>query len=117
MIVADQMIVADHQSERARVVSNRAVHQNRLVGLDQAAQRRAEKLTRSASDFAPTFGRHASDWSRRHEARFQAELAAIVGEQRADRASLEKKIARRTEALRTLILIDAREKRVDSSRT
>ena len=105
------MTMPDKTSERARLLANRAVHQNRLNGLDQAARRRAEKLTRAAPDLPSSFGRHASDWSRRHEARCQAELSKIAGDQRADRATLKRKIARQTEALRRLVLKEARSTR------
>jgi hypothetical protein len=103
--------VVDRSGQRAGLLRNRAVHEARLQGLDAAARRKAEKLARSASDLVPSFGRHASDWSRRHEARFQAELAVIIGEQRGDRQSLERKIERRSEALRRIILTEARTQR------
>ena len=97
-----------NDTERRRLIAKRDTLAARLHKLDQSAAAEAEAFARNADGLPPSFGRHASDWSRRHERQYQARLADIRAAQRNDRGAIAKKIERQNAALRAQLLRDAR---------
>ena len=96
---------------KSNLLRKRELLKARLASLDLAARQAAEGRTRGSDELPLTHGRHATDWTRRHERAFQRHLAEIVGSQRNDRGALLAKIERQTTALRENLLRTARKAR------
>ena len=102
---------SDANPAKSNLLRKRDLLRARLTSLDLAARQAAEGRTRGSDELPLTHGRHATDWTRRHERAFQRHLAEIVGSQRNDRGALLAKIERQTTALRENLLRKARKAR------
>ena len=102
---------SDANPVKNNLLRKRDLLRARLASLDLAARQAAERRTCGSDGLPPAHGRHATDWTRRHERAFQRNLAEIVGSQRIDRGALLAKIERQTTALREDLLRTARKAR------
>lgn len=85
----------------------RADNQARLRTLERRLAGTAEAETRANGELPITFGRHASDWTKRHEAHFQRRLSELRLDARNEIGSIEKKIARQSAAITAFHLKNA----------
>jgi hypothetical protein len=89
----------------------RSENQLRLQILERRLAQAAEAATRSNQSLPTTFGRYASDWTKRHEADFQHRLCELRLEARNEIGSIEQKLARQTDAITAFHLRQARTNR------
>lgn len=79
--------------------NKRDTTRTRLNELRRRLQTRAESETRTERGLPSTFGRHASDWTRRHEAFFQQRLSELTTHSRNELGALEAKLKRQNAAI------------------
>lgn len=91
------MTVVDHRLRLMR--DRRAETADRLRNIELRIAGVAEAGTRSNDDLPSTFGRHASDWTSRHEADYQRRLSELRSETRNEIGAIKRKLARQTEAI------------------
>lgn len=87
----------------------RADNQARLRTLQLRLTHEAEAATRATPELPPTFGRHASDWTKHHEADFQRRLSELRLAARNEIGSIEQKVARQSAAITAFHLWHARQ--------
>ncbi|MGE4404401.1 hypothetical protein [Pseudomonas sp.] len=86
----------------------RADNQARLRTLEMRLFHEAEAATRSNPGLPSTFGRYASDWTKRHEADFQRRLSELRAAARNEIGSIAQKITRQSDAIAAFHLKQAR---------
>ncbi|WP_146049579.1 hypothetical protein [Novosphingobium sp. HII-3] len=79
----------------------------RLRTLQLRLTHAAEADTRTCRNLPTTFGRHASDWTRQHEAHFQRRLGELRLDARNEIGAIERKIERQTKAIAAFHLKNA----------
>lgn len=77
----------------------RADNQARLRILERRLAGTGEADTRANAELPITFGRYASDWTKRHEAHYQRRLSELRLDARNEIGSIEKKIDRQSAAI------------------
>ncbi|WP_146049593.1 hypothetical protein [Novosphingobium sp. HII-3] len=87
----------------------RADNQARLRTLQLRLTHEAEAATRATPGLPATFGRHATDWTKHHEADFQRRLSELRLAARNEIGSIEQKVARQSAAINAFHLRQARE--------
>lgn len=83
-------------------------NQQRLQILERRLAHQAEAATRSDQSLPETFGRYASDWTKRHEAEFQRRLSELRLGARNEIGSIKQKLERQSNAIADFHLRQAR---------
>jgi hypothetical protein len=91
-------------NELSAMRSRRDESEQRLQGLKLRLRQRAERDTRCEPSLPESFGRHASDWTKRHERFFQERLAILTSKSRNEIGAIERKLVRQNSAIRAKIL-------------
>ncbi len=91
-------------SELSSMRSRRDESKERLRNLKLRIRQKAERDTRCEPSLPESFGRHASDWTKRHERFFQERLAILTSKSRNEIGAIERKLVRQNKAIQTKIL-------------
>ncbi len=81
-----------------------------LDNIDGQLRRAAEAETRADATLPPSFGRHATNWTRVHEAHYRAVLATITSRRANETGALRAKLMRQCDAIRAEIVRSHRSK-------
>ena len=100
---------ASHATQLLRMRAARDHTVANLASIRQRLTRTAESRTRAEPDLPASHRRHSSDWTRRHEERFQRILSELTSAARHELGALEAKLARQTAAISDHHLRRARE--------
>ncbi|KHL24095.1 hypothetical protein PK98_15760 [Croceibacterium mercuriale] len=103
-------IITARSSQLLRMRAARDHTTANLATIRQRLAQTAERRTRAATDLPPSHRRHSSDWTKRHEARFQRILSELTSEARHELGALEAKLKRQTAAIACHHLRHARHK-------
>lgn len=97
MSAAAESATRDPQLLRMRAARDQT--RGTIASINHRLTRAAETRARAVTELPNTFGRHASDWTRRHEEQFHRFLAELTNEARHELGALRTKLHRQEAAI------------------